>query len=479
MIKISSPDPNVTGFASLNLVTGHILSIELLEGDIERTDPEVIQYVNIQYNKDRHVDGKDITHEDRLGQKLRCKVKFDKAGIFTFKVKLTPDKDNAVYSSDEIARNANFKYSSEEIEFITNSNGEKIIEADKLFVSPAGGDVFTISATDALNNTVTASAKVKTRRLLYYSEIKMNGVTTSLTQLEAFVNEYAKLGIQFKAEPLQEIPHMPNIKDEQQFQQFYEDVQKSCLTSATHPKSPYCVGIAYIDQLAYKKTGMSFNYSIIRGGAGKKINILFYNEETKSFSYLWQDIDPAEDWFMECYFIKDGGGESDKINIPKSKCTMKSTLDQPVGYLDYVEIDLSDIPQEKGTVTLTVDCVDYMVGGKAPLTSFPMVLVCTRVWWFTVSEAQQNNVAIHEVGHKLGMVTNASGNLPDKPAYFYENLGHKGWHCHKGIPAGLSDYNGLGNSSQCVMYGETTSLGTFCEECAEVVKKLDLSNGIK
>jgi hypothetical protein len=130
-------------------------------------------------------------------------------------------------------------------------------------------------------------------------------------------------------------------------------------------------------------------------------------------------------------------------------------------------------------LTLKVDWVNRMRGGL----SFPngnLICVCTRAWWKTESTADQVQVMIHEMGHKVGMVPDGTGVLPDKPATYYDAKGHVGPHCHEGIPAGQAKYDSRadGNASKCVMYGATNGKTAFCaKNCAPVIKKVDLTAG--
>lgn len=467
-------DSDVLGAAELKVVTGEIASIELLEGDAANTDAEVIQYVNIQ--KDSSVHAKEnVIHVDRFGQKLRCRVKFTQKGVFKFKIKLIPGPNNAVYSATEKARNPNFEYTKGDIEFETDKNGEKIIEADQIFVTPSGGDSFEISAIDYSTKKEKKTAKIKTTRLLYYIEFKMNGLTTITSQLNSFSNQYNKCGIEFKRLPPLSISRKFNIKNNKETQMLCNDIFQTYKVSSNSQYSPYALGIAYTDQLAIKKTGVVMDYANAKGGSKNSITILIKDKTTGQRCFLWNDVEPTEDWFVDCYFIKNGGTTVDKISIPKTCCVIKPTVGYPTGYYDAVEVDLSKLPQEKGTVKLVVDCVDYMRGGLALPSLFPTAAICTRAWWQAISEQDQNKIAIHEIGHKLGMVSDASGALPDKPTYYYSGSGHNGNHCHKGLTAGLSDYRGLGVNSQCVMFGEIASQSSFCKECSEVVRKIDLS----
>jgi hypothetical protein len=95
-----------------------------------------------------------------------------------------------------------------------------------------------------------------------------------------------------------------------------------------------------------------------------------------------------------------------------------------------------------------------------------------------VSDEEQHAVAIHEIGHRIGMVASGEKKLPDKPATYYLGGGHVGDHCSKGVPAGANlDSAEAERLSQCVMFGATNLKTAFCGDCAPVVKKLDLSRG--
>jgi hypothetical protein len=459
-----------------------IVSIELLRGETVQTGI-VNQYVNIKRDA-KYVDGTDITHIDSLGQKLRLKVKFDIAGTFNFKVKLTPDTTNAVYSADEKTRNPNFKYSSDEIEFITDSNGEKVIDADKVFTSPAGGDIFTISAKDDEGNEVTAAGEVKTERMLYYVEAKMNGLVTCANNLDVFKNEYIKHGITFHNLPSVLMPHMENI-GANDGNTFKNNVQTAYSASQGPGKNPYCVVIAYSDHLAVKDVNKEIPLSNVQGGISTPINIIIKERDVSSDidrQYaLWNNLVTGEDWFVECFFLKNGGNAvTDKVTIQKNKCIPMQTSGYPTGYFGSVNIDVSGLPSEIGTVTLKVNRVNRMRAGLS-FGGTNIVAICTKAWWQAKTTQNQNEVIVHEVGHQFKMVPDGSGKLPDKTTNFYDSSkGHVGNHCHTGIPTGQAQYNSQtdGALSQCVMYGATNGHSDFCSDCAKAVKKMDLSNGV-
>lgn len=474
MIRISSLDSNVIGSVSLNVVTGKIVSIELLEGDTERTDPEVVQYVNIQKNAGEHVDGRDVTHIDRLGQKLRCKVKFDRAGEFAFKVRLTPGTDNVTYSSSEKSRNANFKYSEGEIGYTTESNGEKIIEADKLFVSPAGGDVFTISARDSQGNEVTAAARIRTRRLLYYMEMKMRGLPAIVSDLSVFSDEFGKYGIEFKKLPSIEIEHIRNV-DNNKSDDFKNKVLAAFNSSGAKAKEPYCIIIAYIDQGASVEA-LTITRGVTIDGTSDKVVIGTKNDEC-----LWDNSIDDTSWFVKCYFDQRYfcGLLGTKTSIAETQC--RPVKVDNTDWNDAVEVDISNLPEGRGEIVLKVNTIEGMTGGFSFL-DHNIVTVCSRSWGKLRSESEMQRDIIHEVGHQLNMACDGSGKFPDKVATFYDGKGHVGRHCNSGLTdiQRAKSFYGMEElfRSGCVMYGCTNGKRVFCPDCAEALKKLSLEEGL-
>lgn len=454
-----------------------IVSIDLLRGDTVQTET-VVQYVNIGQNAN-FVDGTDITHIDSLGQKLRLIVKFDRPGVFQFKVKLTPDPSNVTYSASERNRNPNFEYTKDEIEFTTNSNGEKVIDADKIFVSPAGGDIFTISAKDNAGNEVFAAGKIKTQRMMYYVEAKMAGLTTMAIDLTTFTDEYDKHNITFKGLPSLNIAYMHNIGNRADSETFKNHIQTAYAASTAPTKTPYCTIIGYTDHLAVKDVNQKIPLVNVTGGAATSITIPVVNTLGKKY-VLWKDIVPGEDWFVECYFIKAGGTLANKVNIAKEKCTPIQNTLHAVEYCDSVSVDISSLPAEAGTITLKVNWVNRMRGGLS-FGGTNIVAICTKAWWKSIDNTRQNQTIIHEMGHQLGMVADGGGKLPDKTSYFYDNTkGHIGEHCHYDIAAGQDRYDSDMDriNSKCVMYGATNWKSDFCPECAKALKKVDLIAGV-
>src|SRR5690606_21362815 len=98
----------------------------------------------------------------------------------------------------------------------------------------------------------------------------------------------------------------------------------------------------------------------------------------------------------------------------------------------------------------------------------------------------------HEVGHRFGMVAYGDNqsipgykNLPNAPPHLYSDAtgpnygGHRGPHCGKGATYNAATDSWSG-TPECVMFGANGIAGRhapkeYCEDCAKVVRKLDLS----
>jgi len=244
-------------------------------------------------------------------------------------------------------------------------------------------------------------------------------------------------------------------------------------------KQPYCVAVGYTDHLAVKNSDIVEKKNVDLGGA-KSVSIKIKGKGKKVTTIkeraLWKDIVKGESWFVSCKYKADG--TSTWKDIPEAKCKAVQKAGYPKGYCNVVEVDVSSLPKGKGAIRLKVNWVDRMRGGL----SFPggsLVCICTRAWWQDKSTTSQNQTLIHEVGHKVGMVADGSGNLPDKVATHYADKGHVGDHCYNGNPAGESNYNtsAFRKNSICVMFGTTNGKTKFCGNCHPTVRKLDISKG--
>jgi type VI secretion system secreted protein VgrG len=282
-------------------------------------------------------------------------------------------------------------------------------------------------------------------------------------------------------------------------------VQAAYDKSEGKAKDPYCIAIAYTDHLAVKDVNKRIPKNGVIVGGNTPVNILIEDDNTNQRYALWNNIVTGEDWFVECFFLKDGGDvTTDKRTITKDKCTLVQRQGASIGYYDSVNIDVSNLPAETGTIILKVNWVNRMRAGIS-LGDINFIAVCTRVWWETsrMTNKRQNEVMIHEVGHQIGMVpftggpynrgnnTEVTGMVDktklDPPEFQYTGKGHEGSHCSSGLTQeqrDVEDYRLIRPvpAPDCVMYGSTNDCSSFCtgtNGCAKAVKKLDLSNGVK
>ena len=281
-------------------------------------------------------------------------------------------------------------------------------------LSSAGNDAFSLHASDENAVEVNSSGKVKNKRMFYLTEAKMQGLTSIASDLNAAKAEYEKHGIDFSMLPAVNIPHMPNIGSGADSIQFKNSVIAAYGTSQGPSKGKFGITVAYTDHLAVKATNKPVRKFNITGGSANLINIPIETSSNISKS-LWNNIVAGEDWFVSCYFIKNGGNPStDKVVIPKSKCTPIQKVRYPAGYFDSVDIDVNWLPNETGTITLYVNWVRKMSGGKS-FGGTNIIAICTRAFWKKIPTLDQNIIAIHELGHKFNMACNGNNTkkLPD------------------------------------------------------------------
>lgn len=476
--KPSKPIEEVEASCHEEEVVAKILSVEFLDG----TDDKILgaegkQFVNLPY-EDKWVDGVDVLNKDRLGYKPRIKVKFDKTGSHSFKLKFVAEGTNASFSDDEKTRNSKFKYQDKEISYSTKDDGSVIIT--DFFVAIAGDDVYSLSATDDKGTTVKSTGKIRTLRMFNYVEIKMKGLASIASSLSTVEAEYTSNFMKLKALPSVEMDHIENIGSSTTT--FSTKAKTAYLTSDGTKNEPYTLAIGYTDHLAVKGSGKVLTKADVEVGPTKlAVNIKIVgagdtNPAIRS-KYLWKNIVTGEDWFVSCKFLKDGGdAKTDTVDIEKAKIT---PVEIRTDMSCEVNISVDHLPAGKGTITLTVNWVDRMRGGLA-IGSGNLICVCSRAWWQNVSTADQNQVIIHEMGHKVGMASKGTGILPEKISTYYDDSkGHVGSHCHNGIPDSQARFDNAadGALAVCVMYGATSSKTAFCGVCKPIVRKLDVTSG--
>ncbi|NNG24989.1 hypothetical protein [Telluria aromaticivorans] len=454
--------------------------IFFIDGSDNSKAKSVSQFVNLSRSAN-FVDGSIVRSLDRVGYSPRVKICFDRPGNHHFTVKCLPLDGNAKYSSEELARNARFKWQSEPKSYTTDSGGSLILPAQDFYVSAAGHDRYFFQATDDSGKTIT-TGNLEVQRLIYYIELKMRSLSTCAKDLSIAQEEYTKHNIKLLKLPSVEMTYMPNIGHDEKGK-FLDHATTAFRSSDAVNKAPHVIAIAYTGQLAVKKDGIRMLETSIQVGPNATPVIIQVKEKTPSsplpeHRFLWKGLTENDSWFVSARFVKEGGKLTDVIQIPLEKCSALPMPETSQSSME-VSIDVSDLPKAIGSIELIVNVVDKMRAGMA-FGGMNLICVCTMAWWETIEQTEQNQIIIHELGHKIGMVADGRRKLPDKPPTWYDNeKGHVGDHCFHGLPANRSRYdlNGDEKQSKCIMYGTTNGRSDFCINCAPIVRKLDISEG--
>ncbi len=454
-----------------------VISVEFLDGgDDIILAGEGKQFVNLSVD-DKWVDGATVLNKDRLSNAPRIKVKFDQAGAHRVTLTLVPGGSNAAYTDPEKGRNAKFKYQDADRTYTTGADGSLIVTDMKLSV--AADDSYTVKAKDTKGVEVTSGGTVKTDRLFYYVEIKMTSLASAATSTGTLDTEFQSNFMTLKKLAAVEMDHMPNISttDEATFKSKAKTAYEGSDEAKNH--EPNCVAIAYTDHLAVKNPNQKVIKSGVEVGPGKTAVDLAISGPGLTGGgaagrSLWKNLVPGEGWFVSCKYLEDGKAIGESVVIEEAKCVA-----DPVNSSKKVAVSVDHLPAGTGSITLEVNWVDRMRGGL----SFPggnLICVCARAWWRAISTLDQNQVMIHEMGHKVGMVTDGTGKLPDAVPTLYGNAkGHVGNHCYMGNADGQARYDAAsdGTNSTCVMYGATNGKTAFCANCKIALRKVDISDG--
>ena len=195
--------------------------------------------------------------------------------------------------------------------------------------------------------------------------------------------------------------------------------------------------------------------------------------DTTAYQELETELDDLDDELGELVSVE--------IPIPADHCAALQHATAPADHqMRRVRVRLDDLAEAPttGRLRLHLRTIAYWRGG----TSIPqgnMVCIATQVQWAPKSTDQMNQVLIHELGHKIGMVPPGGDYAAcdlDRPPNQYENRGHNGSHCHAGLGL-LDNYRATREGMTCVMFGSTSGPTTFCGDCAPCVRRRDLGAG--
>ncbi len=470
-----------------------LISVRILDGsDTKVLAADRRQFVNLPRDAkwvDAAAGPKNI---DRLHIKLRVLIAFDRPGAHSFKLRLIPDSTNVVYTGAEKGRNPLFKFQDQDKSYTTDGNGKKIVPLDDFFLDVAGGHLFTLEAEDSKGNKV-QSTEVEVSRLFYFQELKMTGASCATT-VSPLVSEFSSNFMVVSQLASAAMTRVENVSRKPADNAALMSAARAAYGGSTAPsKEPYVVAVAYTDHLAVMAGGQTITKANVIVGPRAALNpvpIPIVNAAGKN-KYLWKGIVTGESWFVSAVYQANpvtpsaplpsgaGGPPPTPVVAPPVNMTAAdfTAVPESTAYPDRsrsVTVDVSGLPPGRGTITLTVNWVDMMRGGLS-YGGGNLIAVCTRAWWVTKNNTSQNQIMIHELGHKVGMVSPGTGKLPDKPAKHYTGRGHRGDHCHQGIPLATTFSSTTGTT--CVMFGATNGVSTFCSDCSPAVVKMDVSDG--
>lgn len=455
-----------------------IVAVEFLDGsDDDTVSGEATQYVNLP-REEKWVDGTKVLNIDRLSHKPRIKVTFDRPGSHRFSVSLVPGGSNSVYTEDEKTRNRKFKYRETPRTGMTAEDGTFIITDIEL--AAAGNDTYTLTGEDDHSTCVESSGTIRTKRLFYLTKAKMTGLTGIAGDISSSIGEFENNYFDVIDNDDIDIPHQENIGNQAETVEFLLNLRNGINASDAKDTIPYNVTLGFTDHLAVKDEAQDLETGIaVEVGPGKDPVGFFVEDADGNEHPLWIDLVSGEDWFVSCQYLPDGGNAADLIDIPKDKCSFPPEF-TGTSNITMVDVDVTDLPEGEGHITLTVNYVNRFRGGLS-WGGINVVCVCTMAWWQPMSQASQCETITHEIGHKVGMVANGTGNLPDKVSTHYDDSkGHVGNHCYNGCSDGLDNYKDLpaGEVPICIMYGSNARNGsTFCANCIPAIVKVDISAG--
>lgn len=459
------------------------------------------QWVNLPKNNDFVEDN--ISSIERLSEVI-FEVEMTKAQVKKFKASLVVwGSKNENYSKNETTRYAKgfFNVKAGPLKI---SNGSKKGKYElNLKLPAAGGNEYKIKAKSGKKE-VLSNKFISTRRKLYYQSMNMKGIKTpSLAGMEsAFWSEKNRFYLQLKSKAVAaEIPRIKTIISGDNTSNIA--FIKSCAAkfdAAVNKFFPYCFGVTFIEQSA-TPGDIEIQDELDLNIPGSWFNRKYSGDELilKSHVPLWYGLVPSDDaakaWLIRATLeFKDHDGNVERININRADISIHGRDYHTHGgkyevkiKLDADAIDRRRIFKRKGKffARLKIKTAAGFQNGFA-YNEINLLAICERARWENIDPATQLAVLNHEMGHKVGMVSNGIGTSPDKPSFHYTGQLHTGNHCSNGASydaSKVNEWERWAGTPKCVMYG-SNAIGnhsipsTFCPECSPALRKVDLSESV-
>jgi hypothetical protein len=456
------------------------------------------QWINLPVDDDYVEDS--IGSKERLGP-ARFKVKFKKASLAGFRVKIIPKGgDHEKYSAAERKRNSNFRV---RVSASATNNAQKEVVLEKeVFLSAAGGNEYKIQA-KYKKTEVESGLLLSSRRKLFYQVMSMTGISAGSTATleQAFWNPGKKFFIEMrKRGGTPHVKYLPCLDGDND-----DDFIRSSAKGYQLKKyKPYAFGVNFVNYIATpeeleieRAVNFTLPSKISQWNAGDQ------EWTVKLPSNLWYELDPADDakrrWLKGCelWFEPDAApGTKEIVPIAAGDIVPSGAKTGAHGGRKElkVRVPVNDanrnlFTERKGKWKIKLKLL-FVRGFSAGFAynAINLIAIATKAWW-NDSTSGAEYVLNHEIGHKVGMVADGKGKSPDTHAHLYgdkrgvNDQDHQGPHCSNGAAWDASKKRGKrwSGTPKCVMFGATGIGGTrappeFCDECAPIVRKLDLSD---
>lgn len=448
-----------------------IYSVDFVEGN-EHKPYSGKQLVNLPRDA-KWTDPKEIPTLDRLSRSVKVKIAFSKPGSFPFELKLERSPKSFSYSKEELGRNPNYQYSDKVLQLTTQADGTLVV--DNLQLSSAGAVDYRAVATDSKGRAA-ISGHLDAWRRFYYAKFPMKGMSTHAKSLTFVESEFARLGVEILEVPGAEIERVKNIDldVDSEWEHFLQSVEEERLNSELRTKQPYGVAVVFADHLALlDDDAIRVVKKNVKVGPGAADIVITIKDKNGTERYLWNELaDDNVGWFVSCKLDNGGIPFLGNQDIAEQYCSLIPEFSALPDRSKQVRIKVSHLKADEGDIILKVRCVNSMVAGVAFHTS-PVICISTRCYWTAVDPKQQNQVIIHELGHKCGMAPRGTGT--DRVPSHYTARGHRGNHCHDGIALEKEFKSSKGTN--CVMFGAANGRLSFCPHCSIALQKEDISTG--
>lgn len=515
-------DPLPNDIAEPCPIKNEIVEVEFLDGDDQTLAAgEVVQHVNLP--RDAKFVGSGVTNIDRLGRKVRVRIRFARAKKELFKVALLSHEKNAAYTSAEKVARPSFNYTrvkapahaqgdfkrrhGDVVSGKTRPDGTAIVEFE---VTPAGGDKYKLVAWDVNGNKVHSASTIKTTRTVYYATFlgdDPNNVFLNQAwfrgKLEA---EYRKHHVNLVFLGQEQLNGLTCPDPYGEMTSGDPVLARTSTANGAFGRKyddykPYLICFTFVDHIAQPRERIMEPISVDNVQANDVVDVPLYinNAVTRAtdalFDWrkpLWRDLGdppyctpaPGSTWFKSARMTLHHLAGDQIINLaegdltlvgqsvhnPHSKCQVQVTAPATLAAPTRVTVEIEAVYMSKA------------VSGQALSGKYKGIAVMpARVYYALTPRKKRLSAIIHEAGHILGMCPNQQSQGLQHATYY----NHNGQHCHESIPAqpDPSAYHLLPHkdTGTCIMYGlipDAAPNMKFCKNCRKLLRKIDLGNGL-